>query len=350
MGEGGNRPPQQTVLSIPPRITLVYWASGSGIAKDVALLRTALNDCGVAVDEVVTRWRKSRRERLLKALWQLPRYGLWPRPIQIHIEQIHREQFRYARQNFIIPNPELTDPAVFGKIDRPYHILCKSNYATELFAQMNLCHSFLGFTSEDRILPGSRKDYRKCLHVAGKSRFKGTQQLVETWQQHPDWPTLTLVQSTADCYGDPIPSIPSAPNIDVIQTWIPDEQLKQLQNEAGIHLCLSEMEGFGHYINEALSTGAIVLTTDAPPMNELVSEACGFRIAADPMPAAYMGGRWQFRRDELEAAMIQLLAQPPESLEARSRAARACFLERNTAFRKRVRAFIDGLGEPAADK
>jgi hypothetical protein len=38
------------------------------------------------------------------------------------------------------------------------------------------------------------------------------------------------------------------------------------------------VEGYGHYINEGRSVGAVVVTTDYPPMNELVSERDGFLI------------------------------------------------------------------------
>ena len=39
-----------------------------------------------------------------------------------------------------------------------------------------------------------------------------------------------------------------------------DAELREIQNANLFHLCPSETEGFGHYIVEALSVGAIVLT------------------------------------------------------------------------------------------
>ena len=54
-----------------------------------------------------------------------------------------------------------------------------------------------------------------------------------------------------------------------------------------MHVCCSDAEGFGHYINEGRAHGALVrtVTTDAAPMNELVDESCGLLVA----PSEYGG-------------------------------------------------------------
>jgi hypothetical protein len=44
------------------------------------------------------------------------------------------------------------------------------------------------------------------------------------------------------------------------------------------HLCHSQCEGFGHYINEGLSCGAVVITSDASPMNEIISKDNGILL------------------------------------------------------------------------
>lgn len=48
-------------------------------------------------------------------------------------------------------------------------------------------------------------------------------------------------------------------------------QVRTFQSEHPIHICASEREGFGHYINEARAAGAFIISTDHPPMNEFVT-------------------------------------------------------------------------------
>jgi len=55
-------------------------------------------------------------------------------------------------------------------------------------------------------------------------------------------------------------------------------ELAALQLGSGIHLCPSEREGYGLYIAEAMAAGALVIATNHPPMNELVTNATGLLI------------------------------------------------------------------------
>lgn len=43
--------------------------------------------------------------------------------------------------------------------------------------------------------------------------------------------------------------------------------------EASFFLCLSVMEGYDHYMNQARASGGVILTSNSPPLNELISSS-----------------------------------------------------------------------------
>jgi glycosyltransferase involved in cell wall biosynthesis len=57
-----------------------------------------------------------------------------------------------------------------------------------------------------------------------------------------------------------------------------EDKLLELKKICGVHICPSYIEGYGHYINEARKNKSIVVTTDFPPMNELVNSKSGFLL------------------------------------------------------------------------
>jgi glycosyltransferase involved in cell wall biosynthesis len=318
-------------MNLKRSVSLVYWASGSGIEKDIRILDRALSDSGYSVNHIVTRNRKSKPERIFRFLWQLPRL-VFKRNIQVHVEQIHREQFRFGKINILMPNPEFTDSALFNKIDERPIVFCKSRRAENLFNQQGLKSLYTGFTSEDNFKPDYKKDFRRFIHVAGASNFKGTDVVADVWRRHPDWPTLTIIRTLKDCYGNPRKSFKGSGNLEVIERWLPEDQLAELQNTSGIHLCPSEMEGFGHYIVEALSVGSIVVTTDAPPMSELVDESCGFRVKAILKGNSYMKDRWSVDPQAFADCIEKILLMPETELRQMGKLARLRYEQLNNCF------------------
>jgi len=67
-------------------------------------------------------------------------------------------------------------------------------------------------------------------------------------------------------------------NLIIYTERLADEELLGLQQSSGVHLCPSREEGFGHYINEARALGALVMTTNWAPMNDLVQDHFGVLI------------------------------------------------------------------------
>jgi glycosyltransferase involved in cell wall biosynthesis len=336
-------------MALKKEISLIYWASGSGIARDIQILEQALEGCGFRVHHIRTRNRKSKRERIWRFLLQLPRL-LFKRRLQLHVEQIHREQFRFSRTNIIVPNPELTDRDLFRKITKPLIVFGKSHRAVGLFRAIGLETHYTGFTSGDHFDRKYPKDYRRFLHVAGASNFKGTDVVVKAWSRHPEWPLLTVVRTLKDCYGNPRPSLTGMGNVEIIENWIPEEGLRELQNACGIHLCPSEMEGFGHYIMEGLSVGSVIVTTNAAPMNELVPDSFGYCAAAVKTGQSYMEDRWRVDPAAFEECIKQILDTPELDLARMGESGRKHYEKLDQSFRENFRQALERVWAQACKR
>jgi hypothetical protein len=197
--------------------------------------------------------------------------------------------------------------------------------------------------------------FHRFLHVAGRSPHKGTWTILQAWLNHPQWPTLTLTS-----YNNPmvdtvllhlkqqsgISKLPS--NIQHIDKQLSRKKIDRLMRTHGVHLCLSGMEGFGHYLNEARAVGALLLTPNYPAMNELItSSKMGILLEPSNMlewtnglPFANVGA------DEFAQVMNQVVL-PMSMMERqeRGRMARIAYEEDQSRFHETItkfRCYIQG--------
>ena len=246
--------------------------------------------------------------------------------VMIFFENLSRSWMRCGDASILIPNQEWMRPHTTQLIRDCGEIWCKSRYAERIFLERGLSVRYIGFSSNDMYLPDVPKDYAACVHIAGRSELKGTATLLKVWERHPEWPMLTVVSR------HPYLQRHRSSNIDIVTDYLDRPSLQILMNRAGIHLCPSETEGFGHYISEALSTQAIVITTHAPPMNELVHERFGFLAGfAGRCPVGY-GERFQVDAESLEIAITRALALTVREKTRMGEQARASFLANRSQF------------------
>ena len=229
----------------------------------------------------------------------------------------------------LVPNPEWftqRDASVAARRVRTFWH--KTRVSEQLFRATfpDALHDLVGWTSPEPppVPPGTRQDFNLCLHVKGASEQKQTGVVLRAWQPH--WPVLHVV-TYLDVPGFvELPWPVSHRNVVVHYRKLPRAELEALQRACGVHVCCSDAEGFGHYINEGRAHGALIVTTDAAPMNELVDESCGLLVA----PSEYRGHRASalrgFERALIDAAglagaMDRLQRMPTEERRRRGRAA-----------------------------
>ena len=331
------------------RVNLVTSDNGAGLTRDMQLLAVKLAEGGAAVSVTVLRRGKLRKwfrpwfvraGNVLRSLrGKKPTFRL-----NVMLEHVRAEYLPWAEANVLVPNPEYlleSDVAMLPLLDC---LWVKTRHADEILTRLGSRTEHIGFTSEDR--RDERIPRRRAfLHVAGKSGNKGTQALVDAWKRHPHWPPLTLVQRSKipqDACADPA-------NVVRLTQYLDDDALRLLQNSHRFHICPSRTEGFGHYLMEALSVGAVTLTTDGAPMNELVTAERGILIPVARTGRQATATTWLVDSAEITEAVERALALDEEQCESLGSAAREFFLENDRRFHDRIVAVVSAWREGASD-
>ena len=304
-------------------VLIIGRKNGAGLEQDAGLITRALVAGGYQV-----RWVDPRDWRAL--LWERPKADLI-----VHLERVFPWWNRRKASSFLIPNQERFPARYIKRLASMKGILCKTRHAEEVFSQLHPSARYIGFTSPDRSVAGATPDYGRFFHLAGRSTVKGTGVLLALWARHPEWPELTLVQ-----HPDNAPaSVPA--NVRLISRRVSDDELRELQNACGVHLCPSLSEGWGHYIVEAMSCSAVVVTTDGPPMNELVRPGRGILVPADRREPRHLGFDFYVDERVLERAIADLINGTPAEKSQLGAAARRWFEDNDRGFGSALKQALD---------
>lgn len=337
-----------TAVAQQARARIVYWANGGGLSQSSRIVATSLasaqwrvqlshdhkwltsTDIGILQGAHRLRRRVSHQ---LRALVTRLRFRLNPSAradLNIFLEDIVPADLPAARANIWIPNQEYPPgnwAEMASKIDM---IWVKTRYAEKIFKEMNYPTTFVGFGSFDFYDQTIEKKPGTFLHVAGRSRMKGTDLLIMAWQRNPHWPLLTIIQSPLRRCSV------MAKNIDYRAVKLPANKLRRLQNESEFHVYPSLAEGFGHVLSESMGMGGIVITTNAPPMNELVTRERGLLVDYDKMTRQGLGMNYHCSMQSLEDTIEQALQLSDDDKISLSRHARKFFLDSCADFQRRL--------------
>ncbi|HEY3808352.1 MAG TPA: hypothetical protein VGL50_00310 [Steroidobacteraceae bacterium] len=326
------------------RIRLIGKANGVGLSRDIELLAAALRACGCQVtlrgcDKPDRKRRRNMLTRLaarLRGRWRGAGHAVGANgyDVNLMLEHVWPQFLHEAACNVLVPNPEWFDRRDLAFLGSAERIWAKTALAEALFAARGSQVVRIGFDSCDRHDGAVTRELR-FLHLAGRSPLKGTARLHALWLKHPEWPTLTIVQDAAPTG--------SASNVTVHRGYLDDAALRTLQNAHRFHVCTSEAEGWGHYIAEAMSVGAVTFTCDAAPMNELIGAERGVLVAAHDGPVHNLATLRLFDERGLEAAVERTLTLGATHWDATGAAARHWFLDNKHGFVARIARAVDEL-------
>jgi predicted O-linked N-acetylglucosamine transferase (SPINDLY family) len=292
-------PKIQSNKTIPKKVSIDIFVPdhSNGLMVDAQIIARALGEENVQIITVPSGWYANPNAASLRNWAFQPGVG-----IALFIERMFSADFlnQYQRK-VLLPNPEwLTERDVAHAdviVDEIWH---KSRYSMSILPQIlpSKKHIFLGFTSSEVLL--GEKDFESFAHFAGKSRTRHTQDILDIWLTDPE-----LLPLRVQAYGNGL-SINrwiNIGNIDFYFGFLNEIELQTEFSRNGIHLCTSQMEGFGHYINEARSSGCVILTLNAPPMNELIDEECGVLIPCTKSFKHNSSHGWLAKPEDIKAAI-----------------------------------------------
>lgn len=249
-----------------------------------------------------------------------------------------------ARHRILIPNPEWVDEQCQTLAINCTQIWHKSQYSlqrlTPVFPQAR--HVFLGFTSND---PGRLvEEYETFVHLRGKVQtHRNTDSILATWKSANSLPDLYVHLYWRGQTGFEYPGWLHDDNVHIRMGWLKRSEYLELAGHHGIHLCTSEVEGFGHYINEARAMGALIITTNGAPMNELVDDESGILVDASSSSPMNWGIRHAITPEDLAPAIERAIGLSPRARRELGACARERFLLEDRAFKERVRELFFGL-------
>ncbi len=259
----------------------------------------------------------------------------------IHLEEVDAHLHKVSHINLFVPNLEYLLDHDFQLMSELDGVFTKTQEAKRLLEIEGISSEYIGFTSRDMYDSNVAKRYDAFAHFPGKSDNKGTSQLIQLWEKRPDWPRLHVY-----CYEDhDIHSFTSGEytNVVIKNEYVSSVEFKKIFNSYIFHLCMSEVEGFGHYINEAMSVKSVVITVDAPPMNELVSEVDGFVVGYNETGSMGYACCYYFDLEALEVCIQNVLNTNADRLAGLQDHAREKYLERTEIFSQRFKTEVVDL-------
>ena len=298
------------------RVNIISRDNGVGLSQDYKVLRAAILKKYPNADVRFYDWLLTDIRRA---------------EINIFLELINPELFRFAQRNIGVFNPEWFSAAWIPYLSGLDTIFAKNISQYYFFRNYHKNAVQTGWVSEDCM---DRNITRQTafLHLRGKSSFKGTEHVLRCWQDNPDLPMLFYVSSDHNNF---FPA-PNVSNITEIRGYQDRKTIIDIQNYCQFHVCPSKAEGFGHYIAEGLSCGALVLTTNAAPMNELVSEDYGVLLPASPGRHHNFMQLNETSAEEILKQCRGVLNLSKQSIAKKSRLARKAFVLLKRNFEKSI--------------
>ena len=304
----------------------------------VNLISTHRNQTGLAqdVDILQGMWasldKNIKFRRVLNAQPECPEAE-----INVFFEVVNPSLFVYARKNIYIPNPEWTYQTwkpYFASMDE---IWVKTRECERIFKELHANVRYIGWTSIGKGVP-SRKNFHKAVYIAGKNIYRHPQIIVDAYATHPrlaDLPELHLIYDGTrvkvvipDELREKIKDYPAT---------LKENQYNEIIQDCGLSICISGAEGFGHAVNEAASTGSVLLINEIEPFMEFSYKSILCKNSKQIAHPECLGVIWKTEVADVQNALTQYLELSFAERKRMSEYNANAYVERHATWMERMK-------------
>jgi hypothetical protein len=311
-----------------------------------------------------------------ESVGSLPHDGIFTQyfDVNFYVERVLGFGLFPARWSWLMVNQEMlrvrSEP-----VEKMDLLICKTRYAERLlksyFGDVPKLPKVVYTAHTSRDLGskgggGGDKNYQLAVHLAGKSWLKGTRRLIKAWirTDPPARLVVTCREFCLDCLklrelltyefredGDGNEVYRGGRCSVVVSKFLSEGQIEELQTEAGVWMCPSEVEGYGHYCNESRGAGAVAVVASFPPLNEMVSEKEGFLVKVDEKTRVVREGqlpgsqRVFLKTRDISDAIRRVYATPVSELRKMGKRARKRYEADQRFLAEQARKILDEFSE-----
>jgi hypothetical protein len=261
--------------------------------------------------------------------------------INVFLEVLNPSLFTYAARNVLIPNPEWTYKTWIPYLASLDEIWCKTHEAVEIFKDLHPNVKYIGWTSIAKGIP-EKKNFHKALVLTGKNIYRHPQLIVDAYAlavaNDVKLPELHIVYDGSRLRVDVPESLTS--NIVLHSSTLKQGEYDLLVQECGLAICCSGAEGFGHAVNEAASTGSILLLNDILPFKEFGYETVWVKTEQTVPHPECLGVICKTTPDAVVAALEEYAAMTFKERKQMANTNADKYLARQTEWTKHMQEFL----------
>jgi hypothetical protein len=298
----------------------------TGLSQDADLLQ----GIWFSADETV------KFRRILNAQPECPEAEM-----NVFLEVLNPSLFTYAARNVLIPNPEWTYKTWIPYLASLDEIWCKTHEAVEIFKDLHPNVKYIGWTSIAKGIP-EKKNFHKALVLTGKNIYRHPQLIVDAYAlavaKNVKLPELHIVYDGSRLRVDVPEALTS--NIVLHSSTLKQGEYDLLVQECGLAICCSGAEGFGHAVNEAASTGSILLLNDILPFKEFGYETVWVKTEQTVPHPECLGVICKTTPDAVVAALEEYAAMTFKERKQMGNTNADKYLARQTEWTKHMQEFL----------